>query len=125
MRNYSYNEKSKILELRTIGVIKIDDIISHYAELNDDGSLPRNLKVLIDCRGTQLDIKVNEISLTKDSVKKVLLKFKSIKEAILVDKPFETVVATLFKDYNSDLESYSFRIFCTENAAKNWLSLIS
>lgn len=108
-----------------MGVLKIDDILSHYAKINDDGSLPRNLNVLIDCRDSQLDVKLDEISLTKDIVKKVLLNFKSINEAIIVNKPYETVVATLFEDYNSELESYNFEIFSTENAARYWLSRIS
>lgn len=125
MKKYSYNEQSKILETGTTGTIKIDDIFSHYAKIYDDGSLPRNLKVLIDCRDTHLDVKANEISLTKDIAKKTLLKFKSINEAIIVDKPNETVVATIFEHYNSDLESYRFEIFSTENGARNWLSEIS
>lgn len=125
MRHYSYNKKSKILETVTFGVLNIEDIINHYEQITNDDSLPKNLMVLIDCRGTKFDIKVDEISLTKDVVKKALLKFKLIKEAILVDKPFQTVIATLFENYNSDVESYSFRIFSTENAARYWLSLIS
>ena len=121
MKNYSYNEKSMILETGTIGILKIEDIISHYEKINNDDSLPRNLKVLIDCRGTQLDVTVDEINLTSDVVKKALLIYNYIKEAILVDKPYETVVATLFENYNSYFESYSFRVFSTENAARNWL----
>lgn len=121
MNIYLYNEMLRILETETQGIIIIDDIISHYTKIMDDSTLPRNLKVLIDCRGTQFDIEVGEISLTKDVVKKALLKYNSIKEAILVDEPYETVVATLFKQYNLSLESHSFSIFCTERAARNWL----
>jgi len=68
-----------------------------------------------------LDIKDDEISQTHDKVKKVLLKYNYIKEAILVDKTNETVVAILFHNYNSDLKSYSSQVFSTENAARSWL----
>lgn len=122
MRSDRNNEKLMILEIEMQGVITIDDIILHYTNIMDDKTLPRELKVLIDCRSTQMDINVDEISSTIDAVKKALLKYNSIREAILVDKPFETVVATLFEQYNSDLEAYNFSVFCTEKAAINWLT---
>jgi hypothetical protein len=121
MRNYTYNEESMILETRTKGILKIEDIIEHYKKIGKEESLSRNLKILIDCRGTKMDIKINEIGQTYDTVKEVLLKYNDIREAILVDKPYETVIAVLFDNYNADLESYSFKVFSTEDAARYWL----
>lgn len=121
MRIYLYNEKLDILEVKTKGTLRITDIISHYNELTNNVNLPNNLKVLIDCRGTQLDITINEISFANAAVKNALNKYENIQEAILVNQPYETVVATLFKDYNVDLKKYSFKIFYTEDAAKSWL----
>lgn len=121
MREYFYNEKLDILETRTKGILRITDILSHYDKLTNIVNLPKCLKVLIDCRGTKFDIKIDEIALSNDSVKKALNKYKNIQEAILVDKPYETVVATLFKNYNADIIEYRFKIFYTEDAARRWL----
>lgn len=121
MRIYLYNEKLNILVVKTKGTLRITDIINHYNELTNNVTFPNNLKVLIDCRGTQLNIKINEISFVNGALKNALNKYENIQEAILVDKPYETVVATLFKDYNVDLKKYSFKIFYTEDAAKSWL----
>ncbi len=122
MSSYSFNEKSGILETKYTGVLKIEGIIFHYTRINNDDSLPRDLKVLIDCRGVQMDLKVDEISLSYDAVRKALLSYNYIKEAILVDKPPETVVAMMFEKDHSDFDSYSFRVFSTEKAARNWLA---
>lgn len=121
MREYSFNEESIILETKTSGILKIEDIINHYDEIARDDTLPRNLKVLIDTRGTQFDVKMNEMSLATNTVKNVLQKYNYIKEAILVDKPSTTVVAMLFEINSTGFESYNFQVFSTENAARNWL----
>lgn len=122
MKRDTYDEKRMMLKTEYQGVMKIDDIIRHYVKILDDNSLPRDLKVLIDCSSAQFDVNVDEIGLATEVVKKALLKYNSIREAILVDKPHETVIATLFEKYNSALESYSFSVFSTETSARNWLS---
>jgi hypothetical protein len=121
MSSYSFNEKSGILETKYTGVLKIEDIIGHYTRINDDDSLPRDLRVVIDCRGTKFDLKAQEIVLSYDAVRKALINYNYIKEAILVDKPHETVVAMMFEKDHSDFDSYSFRVFSTDKAARDWL----
>jgi hypothetical protein len=41
-------------------------------------------------------------------------------EAIEVDKPYETAIASLFSDGYKD-PNYKFRVFSTKSAAENWL----
>jgi hypothetical protein len=121
MRKYSYNKELDILVLRVSEVIPINEIIDHYLELSKDVALPRKLRVLIDCRGTRLNVDTDEIDLTHDAVKEASNKYEYIKEAILIDKPFETVIANLFQHYNEDIENYKFSIFSTEEVALRWL----
>ncbi len=64
---------------------------------------------------------INSIESTTEAVKKSLKRYKIIKEAILVDKPFATAVTKIFQLFNSKIENYSFEIFSTENASRNWL----
>ncbi len=123
IKTYSYNEKSNLLELHTMGVMQVGDIISHYVHIRKDPTLPKKLKVLIDARGAQLDLRIEDIALTNDAVKEALLNFDSLREAIIVDKPYETVIATMFERFYSKTESYIFRVFSTENAARVWLMM--
>ncbi len=121
MVNFSFNEDSMTLEATYTGILTVEGIISHYTKIHDDKSLPRDLKVFIDISDTQMDLKVDEIAQTYDAVKNAILAYHSIKEAILVDKPYETVVAMLFEKHHSRLKTYSFRVFSTESAARKWL----
>lgn len=121
MRKYSFNETLMILETEYTGILNIEDIIGHYEKIGNDDALSDNLKVLIDCRDARMDLKVIEINQTHDVVLKALKRHKYIKEAIIVDKPIETVMAILFRDHNRELKKYSFRIFSTEEAARGWL----
>ncbi len=123
IQTYSYYENASLLELQTTGVMQVGDIISHYVHIRNDHTLPKNLKVLIDARSTQLDLRVEDIALTNDAVKEALLNFDSLREAILVDKPYETAIATMFERFYSKIESYNFRVFSTENAARVWLMM--
>ena len=75
IKSYYFNEKEKVLDLRTHGVMTVEDIISHYEYICGEPSLPRKLKVLIDCRGTRLDLRISDIELTQDAVRRALEKF--------------------------------------------------
>ena len=121
MNSFQFNIELNVLETKKTGAQTILNIIEHYNEITKNNNLPKILNVIIDCRGASFDIKANEIDYTQEAVNNALNKYERIKEAILVDKPYETAIATLFKNYNSDLKSYSFKIFSTEEAAKKWL----
>jgi hypothetical protein len=123
IKTYSYDEDADILILSTDGVMKVQDIISHYEHITSDDALPRKLSVLIDSRGTQMDLKIADIEFTHEAVKKALNTYSFLKEAIIVDKPYETVIATMFERFYSKMESYLFRVFSTEEAARTWLMM--
>jgi hypothetical protein len=121
MIDYVYNSKSKILEVKVSGDLNIEGIIGHYNRIARNDALPDTLKILIDCRSAAFDVDINSIESTTEAVKESLKKYKIIKEAILVDKPFETAVAKVFQLFNSKIENYSFEVFSTEDASRNWL----
>lgn len=120
MRIYSFNEKFNILETRLDGNLNIEDIVDHYDRIFKDDSLPKKLKVLVDCRNSTFDIDVDEIDLSFVTLKKALNKYDFIQEAIIVNEPFKTVIVTLFRE-SANFKNYDFRIFSTENAARRWL----
>jgi len=103
MINYIYHEENKFIEVKVSGKLCVQDVIKHYNKISKDNSLPNNLVSIIDCRNACFDIEEDELDdmvLTYDSVKNALKRFYSIKEAIVVDKPFETAVATIFSQIN-------------------------
>jgi len=104
--------------------VKIEYIVNHYIKIHTDDSLPKNLKVLIDARGTQFKLNVEDLNHARKELVQALGKYTSIREAILVDKPHATAIAILFSDSYSDITSYSFRVFSTEIEALRWLQNI-
>lgn len=121
MRDYSFNSSVQVLEVKASSELVVDEIIDHYERLFKDDSLPRNVKVCIDCRNVAFKMNVREITRTKEALIKTVQKYETINEAILVGKPFETVIATLFQDLSSDIDSYRFDVFSTKEAALDWL----
>ena len=83
--------------------------------------MPENLRVLIDCRDVAFDIDIRSIEFTSETLNKSLKRYSTIKEAILVDKPFETAIAKMFQLLHSKIENYNFEIFSTEDASRKWL----
>ena len=56
----------------------------------------------------------------KNELLKSIKKYKTIKEAIVVDSPNETAITILYEEY-IDFKNYKHNIFSTKKAAINWL----
>lgn len=123
MIKYTFNQQLEIVELVALDEVTVDQIIEYYLSISKDNSLPRNLKTLIDCSNgkLQIDLNKNEIEKARFALNKAIDVFDSIREAVVVVKPYETVVATLFRDFNHDIKNLSFKIFCTQKASLKWL----
>ena len=121
MIKFSYNEEVGVLHTTTGGDLSIDEILGHYEEIRKNNAYPRDLKVIIDCRSTRMVVKLDDVSRIVEAAKNTLLKYDSLREAILITKPYETVVATLFEQ-NARFKNYHFRLFNSENSAFRWLN---
>lgn len=123
MIKYTFNQQLEIVELVAQDIVTVDQIIEYYLSISKDKSLPRDLKTLIDCTNGKLQIDLNkyEIEKARFALNKAINVFDSICEAVIVVEPYETVVATLFREFNHDIKNLRFEIFCTEKASLKWL----
>jgi hypothetical protein len=121
MISISYNEKLGVLMTSTGGELSIDEILGHYDEIRQNDDYPRDLKVMIDCRSTQLAVRLDDVSRIVEAARSTLPKYEKLREAILITAPYETVVATLFEQ-NARFDNYHFRLFNSEDAALKWLN---
>lgn len=123
MIKYTFNQQLQIVELVAQDIVTVDQIIEYYLSISKDKSLPRDLKTLIDCTNGKLQIDLNkyEIEKARFALNKAMNVFDSICEAVIVVEPYETVVATLFREFNHDIKNLHFEIFCTEKASLKWL----
>ena len=121
MIEHIFNHELNILELHLGETLQIEDILDSYVLMRKSNYLPRDLMILIDCRESIIDLKVSELMLTNDAVRRTLAQYNSLKEAIIVDKPLETALASIFQQNNLDHTFYSCNIFSTRDAAVAWL----
>jgi len=119
--DYTMNPTTGIFIADKTGILTLEGIMAHYVELQVNTSLPNTLKVLIDCRKARFDVDINKLASLESHVRESVKRFQYLREAILVDKPYETVVATLFLKIHASLPNYSFRVFSTQEAAQLWL----
>jgi len=116
------NKLDGILKIRISGIVNIKDISNHYVAIANDKTLSDRLNILTDCRETKLNISPEELNGYSKFTKKVFGRFNYIKEAIIVDKPYETAIAILLGKTLSILNNHLIGIFSTEKAATNWLA---
>lgn len=123
MKNISYHfDKEKNILISTItDILVIEDIINHYKLIENDESLPRNLKVLIQGKDFIFDIKGPEIKSVSKYVISALSKYNSIKKAIVLEHSYSTAIGLIFKEGNK-YENYFFKVFSSSNAAEKWLN---
>jgi len=120
MLEYFYNEEQNFLHLKPKPAVIIDDIAEHYQNLLENNSYPERMNVLIDCVGIELKVNIQKIGLIVDMVVECTKKYELLREGMLVDLPYETAFANLYR-YSTQIENYEFEIFSTREAALNWL----
>ena len=117
---FLHDEELKILRVRYPGMLTKDEIIAHYDELRTNSSFHRNIRILIDCRNSTFTVKPEEVPELIAAARDAVREYDSVKEAMMVTDPYETVIVTLFEK-GINIPNYRFRVFYTEEAALNWL----
>lgn len=118
--SYRYDKEKKALIATITDVLVIDDIILHYKMLRLDETLPRKLKVIIRGKDFLFNVKGPEIKKVSKYVIAALEKFKSLKEAIVVENSYSTAIGVVFEESNK-YDKYQFKVFSSENSAEEWL----
>ncbi len=123
MLQNTYYRKANLIELKAKGDISLHDIMMHYTYLQSISDKHEFLRVLIDTRGSKIGIVPDDLDLVLPVLLKTTQKLSFLKEAIIVDIPQSTVIATIFKDKYSSVNNFIYKVFSTEDAARLWLGL--
>ena len=121
MLKYSFNDELNILNVKVTDYVNVSDIINHYKYLFENNSFPEKLNVLIDSGNAVFEVKPDEIKKVLKPLLKSINKYDHLHEAILVNNPYKTAIASLFKKKYINFKNYKFNVFSTEEAALNWL----
>ncbi len=122
MIQFNYDKQANILISLAKDEVGLAQIKEHYLYIRDNARLPRRLNVMIDGRLSRFKIDINDLEQMRAFVKDCISGYANVREAFVVDKPYETTIALLFEEA-VQLPNYHFRIFSTEEAALYWLSL--
>lgn len=118
---YYYDNDMQVLTYNASGLIEKDYIINFYEHMGKNEAYPRILKTLIDARECTYKFEIKDMDEMFAALNEALESYTSVREAIVVEKLFETVFATLFAE-GMVHPKYKFRVFSTRKAALNWLT---
>lgn len=121
MITINYNTESKILTNTLIGTIGIAEVLDMYSRVEQYGSLPSNLRIIIDSQKARYTFTEKELQGIADAIKHLLTKFDSIQEAIIQSSPYETAMAVLYEQM-VNYKNFRFKAFSTKEAAIAWLN---
>jgi len=120
MITVEFNKDSKILVNTLTGNINISDVIDMYYRVEYYGSLPADLKIIIDSENARYNFTEKNLQEIMNAIKHLLTKFDSIQEAIVQSSPYETAMAILYEQM-VEFDNFRFKAFSTHEAAIQWL----
>ena len=115
-----FDTDSEILVSKTKGIVDKEYIKEFYKHIAAENQYPRKLKTLVDATECQFDFIIKDLGELIKELEIAFKKYTSIREAIVVAKPFETAIASIFSDGFKD-PNYKFKVFSTRLAAEKWL----
>lgn len=122
MIEYKFNEIEEVLFITVSGTFDINHMYKAIDSFADDNSLPRKLKILEDARYSNVTFTEEEIQLIIERLKSHLLKFDSIRHAVIHLDPVNTAFAMLVGGRLSG-DNYILKVFSTQAYALHWLNL--
>jgi len=121
MITLDFNTDSKILTNTLTGTIGIEEVLDMYLRVEQHGSLPTNLRIIIDSQKARYTFTEKELQEIANAMKHLLTKFDSIQEAIIQSSPYETAMAVLYEQM-VNFKNFRFKAFSTKDAAIEWLN---
>ncbi|MDF1550711.1 MAG: STAS/SEC14 domain-containing protein [Bacteroidales bacterium] len=121
MIEISYNNQEDIIYVRRVGEISSEDIFKYINEIDKQFENHKTLYVLSDTRGSQTLFHQNDLVLFVAEIKKRIGPYKKVREASIVDNPYDTALGMMYEYIASEIDKFKCKAFSTEEAAKSWL----
>lgn len=112
-------ELGKIITIRYSGIITISDIINNWIEVISKKLINEEVQgFILDCRSTDMNLDLEEISVISDLFKSNLHLFNKKRFAYLTSSPNQIILPLLLQE---DEHFYESKPFSTKEAAVHWL----
>lgn len=121
MIHTSYQKEENILHMDRKGEIKIQELFTQVQETVSNYKDIKCLYILDDARESKPQFSARDYPNLSKKISAGLVNFKEVRHAILVDSPMNTALGILFESIANKIQSYSFKTFFQEEAAREWL----
>lgn len=118
-----FNHQSGFLDSKFEGEVVLKEIIVYINETKNNKTLPRVLKILTDSTKAEFCIASTDLGKIVEANNQSLEQYDYIIDAIVLARPKETALSILYMEMAKN-KKYYFRVFSTQRAAKEWLSII-
>ncbi len=103
------------------GEIKIQELFTQVQKTVSNYKDIKCLYILDDARESKPQFSSRDYPKLIKKISDGLVHFKEVRHAILVDSPMNTALGILFESIANEIQSYSFKTFFSEEAAREWL----
>jgi hypothetical protein len=115
-----FNSKTGILETKFKGDITLLAVLNYMIRTKENKTYPRTLKIITDSRQAIFNFSIQDLNILMEENLKLLEKYNSIRDAIIVDNP-KNMVLTMLYSKMTETNKDKFKIFSTKEAALYWL----
>ncbi len=119
--NLQFNEEQGILNITSEGNISAAMIVELYETIINNKEYPRNLKLLIITPLSDFKLSPKHMQDIVSAAQKAYTLYDSLKEALVADGPYNTMIATLYSE-RSIMPNFQANVFSTKEAALKWLN---
>jgi len=117
-----YDKEKETLFTKFIGTITLKDLLDDINYVCHDVELPRKLKIITDAREATFDFDIEAIPDLIEALRGQVSKYKSVKEAIIHNKPKDTALSMIYKFKLDEFDNFEYRVFSTYGACLAWLN---
>lgn len=119
---YSFDEKTNVLVLKTVGIVTLENSIEFMTEVVTHRHFPNDILVLQDHSEAELKISMTEIHVLEAFQRKYIDNFNTVKLAILLPKNAEQAMFSLYYQGIINNENCESKVFDSQEQAKLWLT---
>ncbi len=110
-----------VIYARQEGSISIEQMLDGLRFMAENTSLPRQLRIIEDSRKAKITFTHNDIELIVNAINEMMVKYESVRHAVLLDSPINTVFAMLFNTKRLSV-AYRLEVFASVERALSWLN---
>ena len=124
MFHIKFSEKEGIIYVQREGEITAEDIVGYIIELDEKFNHLESVLILEKVDDSKSMLRsFDQFNLFEAEITKRASKYKHVKNAIVVESPFEKAIIYMLQEITNRIKGYRIEVFPTEDLAMKWLKI--